>query len=100
MAEKFIRVYKKLDVGELKKHLLIYGDLTGSCANCSKMDIKLEVVQCPSCQTEFKYISFRNIKVHLPKMLRLSAERPSVLFVDFDDYKMNMGALKAEEFLK
>ena len=100
MSEKFLRVYKKFDVGDVKKHLLIYGDLSGTCASCNKIDVKLDAPQCPGCQTEFKYISFRNVRVHLPKMLRLASERPNIMFIDFDDYKMNMGSLKAEEFLK
>ena len=52
MAEKLMRVYKKMDVHEVKSHLLIYGDLGGSCANCQKMDIKLDVTHCTECKTE------------------------------------------------
>ena len=42
MNEKLVRVYKKFYIDELKAHLLIYGDLGGSCAACRKMDIKLD----------------------------------------------------------
>ena len=100
MAEKLIRVYKKFDVNDVKKHLLTYGDLSGTCTNCNKIDVKLDALKCPECQTEFKYISFRNIKVHLPKVLRIAQERPNIQFIDFDDYKSSVGSLKAEEFLK
>ena len=100
MNEKLIRIYQKLDVGQIKPALLIYGDLGGSCAHCNAMDIKLESLKCPSCQTEFKYISFRNIKNHLPKVLKLHAERPQILIIDFEDYTRQMGAMKAHDFLK
>ena len=100
MGEKFIRIYKKLDVLTIKPHLMVYGDLSASCANCDKIDLKLEMSHCPGCQTEFKYISFRNIKVHIPKIYKILHERPNLMIVDYDDYKRNIGISKAEEFLK
>ena len=100
MAEKLVRVYKKLDVSLVKSQLLIYGDLGGSCAHCSEMNVKLSDTHCPQCKTEFKYISFRDVKTQLPKIFKLFEERPSLVIVDFEDYKRNIGALKAEEFLK
>ena len=100
MNEKLVRVYKKLDVNEVKAHLLIYGDLSGCCANCQKMDIKLDVTHCPGCQTEFTYIAFRNIKNHLPKIHKLLEARPHLVLVDHEDYAHNLGAIKAREFLK
>ncbi len=100
MGQKFIRIYKKLDINEIKQHLLIYGDLSAQCANCQEMDIKLDDASCPKCDTEYKYIAFRNVKNHLPKLQKISANRPEILFVDHDDYKREIGALKAKEFLK
>ena len=100
MAERFLRIYKSMDVKEVKKHLLIFGDLSGQCANCQSMDVKLDIAECPQCQSEFKYIAFRNIKRHLPKMQEIKEQRPDITLVDHDDYKKTVGALKAEEFLK
>jgi len=79
---------------------MIYGDLSGSCSKCQAIDLKMDVTVCPKCETEFKYVSFRNVKVHLPKMFKLMEERPHLGIIDYDDYKRNVGALKAEEFLK
>jgi len=100
MSEKSIRVYKTFDVKEIKSHLLIYGDLTGSCANCSEMDIKLDATQCPSCQTEYKYIAFRNVKSNIPKLYKIMAERPNIQIIDHEDYQRTLGAQKAQDFLK
>ncbi len=100
MSEKFIRIYKKMDMDEIKKHLLIYGDLSAQCASCQAMDIKLDMDKCPKCATEFKYISFRNVRNHLPKLQKITAMRPAIQFVDFDDYKRISGELKARDFLK
>ncbi len=95
-----MRVYKKMDVDEIKSHLLIYGDLGGICAHCQGMDIKLEETHCCGCRTEFQYIAFRNVKVHMPKILKLHETRPHIIIVDYEDYRYHEGALKAKEFLK
>ena len=100
MSQRFIRIYKKLDIHEIKKRLLIYGDISGACGNCQKIDLKLGTYQCPECQTVYKYISFRNIRDHLPKLQQLHEQRPDLLCVDYEDFKRLSGALKAEEFLK
>ena len=100
MNQRFLRVYKKLDVIDIKQHLLIYGDLAANCANCQAIDIKLDALKCPQCGADFKYIAFRNIKNHLPKLQKLSDERPNLIFVDYDDFARNLGVLKAQEFLK
>lgn len=100
MSEKLIRIYKKLDAREIKTHSMIYGDLTASCSNCNKMNIKLEMSACPECKTEFKYIIFKSVKSHIPKMYKLMEERPEMTLVDYEDYKRNIGASKAEDFFK
>lgn len=100
MNEKLVRVYKKFYIDEIKAHLLIYGDLGGSCAACQKMDIKLDATHCPGCKTEFKFIAFRNPRVHLPKIQKLHAARPQVAIIDYEDYNHHAGEQKAREFLK
>ena len=99
-TQRLIRIYKNFDIQHIKSHLLIWGDLTASCSQCNSVGLKLDTAQCPQCHTDFKYIAFRNIKDHLPKIHRLIQERPDVTLVDYDDFKRLIGALKAEEFLK
>jgi len=100
MTQRLIRVYKNLDIQHIKAHLLIWGDLTASCAQCNNLGLKLDTPQCPQCHTEFKYIAFRNIKDHLPKINKLNQERPELILVDYEDFKRLNGVLKAQEFLK
>ncbi len=100
MSDRFLRIYKKFYVDEVKSHLLTYGALSGTCANCKKMDLKLDVLRCPSCSNEFKYIAFVNIRDHLPKMQRISQERPQVIFVDYEDFKRLEGEEKAKDILR
>ena len=66
----------------------------------SQRGIKLDAEKCPECQTEFKYIAFRNIRNHLAKLPKLQEQRPQVVLVDYDDFSRNWGAFKAHEFLK
>ncbi len=99
MSEKFLRVYNYLDVKKIKENCLVYGEISGNCAKCQTIDIKLDAEKCPECGTVFKYIAFRNVKSHLPKMMRLSRER-QVIFIDYDDFNRALTAIKAEEFLK
>jgi hypothetical protein len=95
---KAIRVYKSLDPNTIKPHLLIYGEISGQCANCGEMDVKLHDYQCPVCKTDFHYISFRSTKSHFPKIIKLLQERPSVTLIDYDDYKRSDGASKVDDF--
>ena len=100
MNHKFIRIYKKMDLEDIKEHLIIIGDTTASCAKCKSLGLKIDALQCPQCKTELKYMSFRKIKDHIPKMLKFSETRSDLTFVDFEDFERTTGALKAAEFLK
>ena len=100
MAKKFIRIYKKLDFQDVREHTLIYGDLSASCSKCHALDIKFTAPICPECRTDFKYIAFRNVKHHLPKMEKIAEENTYVSLIDFDDYKRGLAETKSEEFWK
>ena len=97
MSESFIRFYKPVDPGRLTENLLIYGALSGHCAKCQKMDVALNASHCPECHTEFKYIAFREIRSHLPKLKKIQAQRPSVQIIDYDDYHRVTGAARARK---
>ena len=99
MSDRFLRIYKKFYLDEIKTHLMTYGALSGTCANCKNMDLKLDMLQCPGCGNEFKFIAFQNIREHIPKMLKISHERPQIIFVDYDDFKRIEGEEKAKGIL-
>ncbi|HSA31779.1 MAG TPA: hypothetical protein P5160_08290 [Candidatus Omnitrophota bacterium] len=100
MDKKFIRVYQKFDFADIREHTMIYGDLSASCSHCNALDIKFGVPICPECRTDFKYIAFRNVKHHLPKMDKMYAENTKVILIDFEDYQRALAEIKAEEFWK
>ena len=97
MSHAFIRVYKKMELKEIKEHLLIYGDLSGQCANCQQMELPLETPQCPQCGAGFHFIAFRNLRNHMPKLLKLNETHPHITFIDHDDFKRLWGESKAKD---
>jgi len=100
LSEKLLRVYKPFDVSKVKEHILVYGDLSGQCGHCQNMDVKLETVSCPNCRTDFRYIAFRNVSHHMPKIIIINATRHDLTIIDFEDYSRILGAKKAEDFFK
>ncbi len=100
MSHRLIRVYKNLDIHEIKEHLLICGDLSGQCAKCQELGVKFDVPKCPQCGADFKFLAFKNIRDHYPKVQKLLSERPDLVLVDHDDFKRLSTAMKAEEFLR
>lgn len=99
MSERFFRIYKKYYVDEIKSQLMTYGALSGTCAQCKHMDLKIDAPKCPECGAEFKFIAFQNVRDHLPKMQKISQERPHITFVDYDDFKKMEGEQKAKDIL-
>ncbi len=100
MIEQFLRVYQKLDIKDIREHLIVCGDLSSNCEKCKAINIRIDAASCPECRTEFKYISFRNIKSHWPKIPKILEARPQVVFIDYEDYVRITGSLKAKEFFK
>lgn len=99
MIQRYLRVYKKMDIDQIKDHLIIYGGLAGNCSKCNCMGIKLDTTHCPECQTEFKFLTFRNISENLPKIHKMSETRPELSIIDYDDYRRITGSIKAEGLL-
>ncbi len=100
MSERYVRVFQKLDVKTVKDQVLIYGDLSAICGKCNEPDLPLRAKNCKNCGTEFKYIAFRNVRNHLPKLKGLAEECPGLIFIDYDDFKRNLDEVKAKDFLK
>ncbi|MFT7538378.1 MAG: hypothetical protein ACI9F2_000521, partial [Lysobacterales bacterium] len=74
MSERYIRVFQKIDVKKVGENLLIFGDLSAVCGKCNEMGLALQDHKCKACDTEFKYIAFRNVRNHLPKLRNLSQQ--------------------------
>ncbi|MFH1360429.1 MAG: hypothetical protein ABIJ41_05250 [Candidatus Omnitrophota bacterium] len=93
-------MFKKIDVDALKEHTIVCGDLSANCSKCNALGLKIGTPKCPECATDFKYLTFRNIKENIQKFQKLSECNPHMSFVDYEDYKKLTGASKAKDFFK
>ena len=103
MTDEFLRVFKKFDIEDVRKHLLIAGDLTGDCAACRALGINvLSAGQCPECGTPFRYLSSRRTELNPAERFqfarRMSEKRPDLILIDYTDYMKVIGQKKARDF--
>jgi len=103
MRQSLIRVWQQLNAEEVKKHLLLAGELTANCENCQELGIDFtKAGMCPECNTAFKYISFRkksNRSEELSAIGRLREKRPDLIIIDYEDIKRACGKSQARNLL-
>ena len=103
MKDFLIRVWQELKADDVKKHLLLAGELTANCENCQQLGIDFfKQTKCPNCSTEFKYIGFRkksNKAEELFAIKRIKEKRPDLVIVDYEDIKRAFGKSKAQDLL-
>jgi hypothetical protein len=103
MKQSLIRVWQSFDIDQVKKQLLLAGELSANCENCQDLGIDfVETKKCPQCQTEFRYIGFRtksNKAEELSAIRRLAEKRPDLIIVDYEDIKRACGKAQARNLL-
>lgn len=103
MTQHYLRTFKRFDLEEVKKSLLIMGDLTGNCASCNALGIDpYQAKTCPECGTTFRYIASRRLETHPSERFqlarRLSEKRPDLTLIDLSDFQKTEGSKTAREF--
>lgn len=103
MNQHYLRTYKAFDIEEVKKNLLIIGDLTGNCASCNALGINAyDTKTCPECGVTFKYIASRRLETHPSERFqlarRLAEKRPDLTLIDYLDYQKAAGNKAAKDF--
>ena len=103
MVQHYLRTFKPFDLEEVKKSLLIIGDLSGNCAACNELGINAyETKACPACGAVFKYIASRRLETHPAERFqlakRLAEKRPDLVLIDYQDYQKTAGAKAARDF--
>jgi hypothetical protein len=103
MKQSLIRVWQSFDSDQVKKQLLLAGELTANCENCQHLGIDYVTIRkCPQCQTAFKYIGFRtksNKAEELSAIKRLAEKRPDLIIIDYQDIKRACGKSQAHNLL-
>ncbi|MCP4650613.1 MAG: hypothetical protein GY853_11115 [PVC group bacterium] len=96
-----IRVWKEMDINEIKKHMLSAGELSANCDNCQQLGIDfMKEPICPNCGTGFKYITFRkkdSKREELFAIGRINKNRPDLIILDYEDIKRACGKSKAQD---
>lgn len=103
METRYLRCFRPFHIEEVKKSLLIIGDLTGNCASCNALGINAYTTKaCPECGTVFKYIASRRLETHPSERFqlarRLAEQRPDLLLIDYQDYQKAAGDKAAKDF--
>jgi len=96
--QKFIRVWKELDLKDVEKYLIVMGELSSECFNCHKLGIPLRAKTCPECGIVFKYMGFRR-KLQPSYFNKVKEENPDIIFIDFEDFKRSLGKRDARKIL-
>ena len=94
----FVRIWKLLDIEEVKSSLFVIGELSGECFHCHNMGISLNAKICPFCGTRFKFIAFRR-KTNQSGINRFKEKYPGLTFIEFDDFKKSIDRDNARKLL-
>jgi hypothetical protein len=104
MTDYYIRVWQKANIESIKEHLLIVGELTGDCAQCREIGLKVaEVKQCPKCGTTFNFMAARSAGTTRSMGLlvkRMKERRPDLTFIDYGDFHAITGKKSARDFFR
>lgn len=100
----WMRCWKQFSVDEIKKSLIIIGDLTADCYACKEVGLRYDSIQtCPNCGVTFRFVSSRQAAGNAPTryrdVQRITSRRPDLTFIDFDDFKKLTGKSQAYELL-
>lgn len=93
-----LRVWKEVDIDEIKEHLVIVDDKYGHCPNCKKIGIELNgLTHCPDCGREFKYVTSKDARGGRTDIVKRTRKKlPNLIFIDYDDYERATGKKTAE----
>lgn len=102
MSKSFIRVYQEHDLEEIKRQLLLVGDLSADCGACRELGLNVADATCKSCGVAFKYVTSRRADTNAAERFkivkRIKEKRPDLIFIDYGDYDKLLGQKKAREF--
>ncbi len=100
----WLRVWKQYPIEEIKKALIIMGDLSADCYACKEVGLSYDADKtCPNCGVTFQYVTSRQAAGNAPTRYRdvhrITSRRPDLIFVDYDDFKKLTGKSQAYELL-
>lgn len=105
MSRTFLRAYKAFDLEEVRRSLLIVGEVTANCSACGEMGLDPKKVGiCPNCNVAFKYLASRRIDSNPGERFqyaaRMAGERPDLTLIDLSDFQKINSSAKARELFR
>lgn len=102
MSKAFIRVWQELDTEEIKKHLVVVGQVSGTCQNCNTLGIDyINANSCANCKTDFRFITLRPEKegkdIGFSNIRLIKQRRPDLVFIEHSDFKKFIASRKAQD---
>ena len=102
MSKAFIRVWQELETEDIKQHLLVVGQVSGTCQSCNELGIDYSSAKsCPNCNTEFKFITMRPEKegrdIGFSSIRLVKQRRPDLIFIEYSDFKKFAASRKAQD---
>lgn len=100
---KHVRVWKRIQVEEIRKKILYVDDLYGTCGNCKRLGLNyLKDKSCPECKTVFQYIATNSKNpAEVGKMLnRLEKEGIELTMIDREDFERSSAKDAALDLFK
>ena len=94
----WIRTWKKFELEDIGRSLLVIGVLSAECFACHNIGIAKDSSRCPDCGAEFKYAGFRK-NAGYREIEQLSSRR-NITIIDFDDFLKAYKRKQAEGFLE
>ncbi|MBN3040994.1 MAG: hypothetical protein JW867_07685 [Candidatus Omnitrophica bacterium] len=94
----FIRQWNEFELKDIESGMIVVGELSSECYNCHEVGIDKKARACPKCKTFFKYMGFRR-KLQIPFLKKIKEEHPSLILIDFDDFKKALGQREARKLL-
>ncbi len=104
MSRTFLRAYKAFDLEEVRRSLLIVGEVTANCAQCGEMGLDpKKIALCPNCGATFRYLASRRIDSNPGERFqyaaRMANERPDLTLIDLTDFQKINSSAKARDLL-
>jgi hypothetical protein len=101
--QEYLRVFKPFDIDDIRKHLILMGDLSADCGACKELGLDMATAKsCPHCGAVFKYATSRRLENNPGERFswakRTQERRPDLILIDYTDYTKLLGQKKARDF--
>ena len=101
MSTKFLRVWKEVNIEQIKDHIAVLGMKSAICQKCKNNIADLSNCECDNCGTKIQYLAFRQEIVEDPSFFaKLKVWQDKFICIDFKDFSSMAARMKAHDIFK